>query len=377
MARDAAVQPSQDVSSRRRSIAELEEAAAKYGSIHERWSGLDSSPGPATQDGPESGLVSAFGAGTPGIESAAVDSSEGALEPSSRPPESFPPPPSPPHRPPFDTLIGVPRNSFAPADPQKSLRASTDALATPIAVEAGPRRSLKTLMAAAAILGALGVGAERFGLLDRALEQGSDLLASVREQQTRPGAETTREVGSLRTSTIASPPQSAGPAHVDGLTDESTRALPSVAARQTDDQLVTQGSMPSSAGQGVPKDDTKAREDALVVRGAAHRAAPREAAASKRAKAKATPSGGSATPAAKRESSAKNGSTNAGSGAPPASRADTAEAMPRVTKAAESAKEVKASAQSPKDPRRTKARSASQKPSRKSGQDGIIRQSPF
>jgi len=358
MARDAAVQPSQDVSSRRPTLAELDEAAAQYGSIHDRWSGLDASQRQGAENGPKSGLVSTAEVVPVGIDTTSASlSGIGTVEPSSTPRESFPPPSAAPHRPPFDTLIGVPRHSFAPADPQKALRASTDAMAAPIEAEPAPRRSLKGLMAAAVILGALGVFAERLGLVDRAMEQAANLVASARDERTPTGETTTRSVGSLRTSNASPPHGSGGVAQPSELTDDAARALPSVASRQPAGALApTSPSSGSSTDRGVPKDDTRALEDALPARAAPPASAAKDGAASKRVKSRASTnaSGTSKPTAATREPSARSG-----------------------TSGAKSPKEGAAGPQSTKDPRRTKPRSASQKPSRKSGQDGIIRQSPF
>jgi hypothetical protein len=222
------------------------------------------------------------------------------------------------------------------------------------------------------ILGALGVGAERLGLLERAAEQATDLLASAREPRTPASDPTTQSVGSLRTSGSSSAPPGADLAQPSALSDDTARALPSVASRQTDEDVAPASrSSGASPDRGVPKDDTGAREDARVARAVPPRATAKDGPASKRVKPRATTDGsGSSTPtAAKREPSAKNAAKRSGS------RTGTADAMPRVTAGPKSPKE--ASAQTSKDPRRTKPRAASQKPSRKTGQDGIIRQSPF
>jgi len=298
---------------------------------------------PSLDDAPKSGPintaeVSVAAIDTPGISPSGI----GTVEPSSKVRESFPPPSAAPHRPPFDTLIGVPRHSFAPAAPQKALRASTDAIAAPLEAETAPRRSLKGWVAAAVMLGAMGALAERLGLVDRALEQAADLVASAREQRTPTGETTTRGVGSLRTGTASSPRRGAGITEPSELTDDAARALPSVASRQTADELVppSPGSG-SSPDRGVPKDDTGARDDALPARPTPPRSTTKDGATAKRVKSTAAKS-----------TAAKSTATTSGSG---------------------SSKPTAA----PKDPRRTKPRSASQKPSRKSGQDGIIRQSPF
>lgn len=318
MARDAAVRPSEDMSSKRPSIADLERAAARYGSIHERWDKLDSERPQMAEEHPSS---------------AAATRSSGS-EPAPKTRESFPPPSEPPFRPPFDTLIGVPRNSFAPADAQKALRASTDAVAAPIAFETYPRpRRWRGVMAAAVVLIGAGAVAARFGAVEHAealLIRFDVLPVSLRSEPTAQSVESLR--ASAEASTPAPLPAPTSAALQTSQLDQGgdTRALPIAAASRQ-----ALGDEPP----GSPND-----------KGAAHRVPKSDM--TRRATPEKSVSNAKRLPAKRGTKASKN----------PASE-ETSRSVPQAATA--------------KAPRHAKPRSARQKPPRKTEQTGIIRQSPF
>ena len=344
MARDAALRPPSDESSLRPSAERLERAAAGFGSIHERWSDL--TPGPISAPA----AIHDVGERAP----LAPESEPISVAPKAR--ESFPPPsPSSQPRPQFDTLIGVPRSSFAPVEGVPDLRASTDALAAPVAEEPKPRPGMGRVLALAAMVTGAVIAVVRYQPSLRA-----ELERRLHSAST-PSVNATQSVAALR-ATHAMEVESKPPPQGARDIQDPSMPPPLAAAQQitAGAAAVDSAAVDSAAVEADQGASVVAKAPAKTARDASRK---RTSAASKRV-AKARKAG-----AAPKESSARDRDT--------LSR-DTLRDTPRDTlrdtlrDTAAPSKVVPA-----KVTQRAKPSSPAQMQSRKNVRAGIIRQNPF